>query len=114
MVGSQGMNLHGWRQLIEWSIEHASLDKEERRRLLDDMWKPRWNGFIQWINEELGDIQRISPVTYVEAKQEKDESVHDWETRKQADASRYESEKSRFETHKLQWRTRIGILKPAT
>lgn len=60
------MNLHGWRQLIEWSIEHASLDKEERRRLRDDMWKPRWDDFIQWINEEFRDIKRISRLEPVE------------------------------------------------
>lgn len=32
MVGDLRMNIHGWKQLAEWSIEHACLKPEEQVR----------------------------------------------------------------------------------
>jgi hypothetical protein len=33
MVGKADMTVHGWRQLIKWSIEHACVDEKERLSL---------------------------------------------------------------------------------
>lgn len=111
MVGSKDMNLHGWRQLIEWSMEHASLDKEERRLLQDDMWQPMWNEFIRWVNESFADVQRIGSVKPREAKQRKDESVQEWTAREQVEDLLFASEKLQFDQEKAQWRDRIGKLR---
>ncbi|KAL2272405.1 hypothetical protein FJTKL_06743 [Diaporthe vaccinii] len=45
MVGGPDMTLFGWKQLIEWSIEHACMSSAEQQdvRL---MWKVRWERFL--------------------------------------------------------------------
>ncbi|KAH6647915.1 hypothetical protein BKA67DRAFT_524120 [Truncatella angustata] len=58
MAGSKAMNLHGWRQLVEWSIDHASLTPQELARLRS-VWEPLWNDFIEQINKSLEGIQAI-------------------------------------------------------
>lgn len=53
MVGSPAMNIHGWRQLVEWSVEHSMLSltqKLEAREIL----KREWEQFCLWIIEEYG------------------------------------------------------------
>jgi len=53
MVGSPSMSIHGWRQLVEWSVEHSRLslqDKEEARRIL----KREWEDFCLWVIEKYG------------------------------------------------------------
>lgn len=45
MIGKSDMTLHGWRQLIEWSLEHSCMDETERRRVYD-MWERRWDQFL--------------------------------------------------------------------
>ncbi|KAI2628731.1 Metallo-dependent hydrolase [Hypoxylon sp. NC1633] len=42
MVGNRNMNLHGWRQLAIWSIDHACMNEVERERVLVE-WERRWN-----------------------------------------------------------------------
>jgi adenosine deaminase CECR1 len=47
------MSIHGWRQLVEWSIEFSCLnerDQEEARRI----FKREWEGFCQWVVEKYG------------------------------------------------------------
>lgn len=45
MAGHQKINLYGWKQLARWSIEHACLSTEERRRMLIE-WEKRWQDFV--------------------------------------------------------------------
>lgn len=44
------MTLHVCKQLVEWSIQHACLDDDERREIHSE-WAGRWDAFISWINE---------------------------------------------------------------
>jgi adenosine deaminase CECR1 len=53
MVGSPTMNLHGWRQLAEWSIEYSSLTVSEKQRALNIHHK-EWVEFCKWIIDEFG------------------------------------------------------------
>jgi adenosine deaminase CECR1 len=53
MVGSQSMNIHGWRQLAEWSIEHSCLNKEDKIQAMG-IFKKEWEDFCQWIIKEYG------------------------------------------------------------
>lgn len=59
MVGAQDMDLHGWRQLVEWSIEHASMESEGERRALKAMWQQKWDVFIATLNQALGGLERL-------------------------------------------------------
>ncbi|KAL8296157.1 hypothetical protein RB601_003626 [Gaeumannomyces tritici] len=49
-VGRDDFTLHGWRQLIEWSLEHARLDKKEYNKVYDE-WEKLWDEFLDWILE---------------------------------------------------------------
>jgi adenosine deaminase CECR1 len=53
MVGSQSMNIHGWRQLAEWSIEYSCLSVAEKAQAMD-IFKKEWEDFCQWIIKEHG------------------------------------------------------------
>jgi adenosine deaminase CECR1 len=47
------MNIHGWRQLVEWSVEHSMLSlaqKSQAREIL----KREWEQFCLWIIGEYG------------------------------------------------------------
>lgn len=59
MVGSQDMDLHGWRQLAEWSIEHASMESERERQELKALWQQKWDVFVTRLNEALGGLERL-------------------------------------------------------
>lgn len=50
-VGRDDFTLHGWRQLIEWSLEHACLDKDEYTRVYGE-WRKLWDEFLDWILED--------------------------------------------------------------
>lgn len=53
MIGSESMTLLGWKQLIEWSLEHSCMSPKE----LSDVrfeWTTRWKDFCQWILDEYG------------------------------------------------------------
>jgi len=58
MVGSYSMNIHGWRQLVLWSIEHSCLDNEEKVRA-NAILAREWEEFCHWVienfEEEYGD-----------------------------------------------------------
>ncbi len=51
MAGKGDMTLHGWRQLIEWSIEHSCLEKEQKDSV-HSAWKVMWEDFCRWIVAE--------------------------------------------------------------
>ena len=53
MVGSTSMNIHGWRQLVEWSIKHSCLKDGEKERAREIL-KREWAQFCAWIIEEYG------------------------------------------------------------
>lgn len=56
------MDLHGWRQLIEWSLEHSCMSLKELA-LVRSEWEKRWEEFLDWIIEtyrhesKLADVQ---------------------------------------------------------
>ncbi|TID18748.1 Septum-promoting GTP-binding protein 1 [Venturia nashicola] len=53
MVGSPAMNIHGWRQLAEWSIKHSMLSAEEKLQAYG-IFKMEWETFCKWIIKEYG------------------------------------------------------------
>lgn len=53
MVGSPTMSIHGWRQLVEWSIQYSCLDKKDQVRA-QDILKREWEIFCKWIVDEYG------------------------------------------------------------
>ncbi|KAK3333728.1 hypothetical protein B0T19DRAFT_440462 [Cercophora scortea] len=55
MAGKADMTLHGWRQLIEWSIEHSCMEPEQRAEVYRD-WVLMWDKFCKWINQEYGHL----------------------------------------------------------
>jgi len=47
------MDLHGWRQLVEWSVKHSCLDEEQKSEayaILDAAWRD----FCAWIEGVYG------------------------------------------------------------
>ncbi|KAM7186020.1 adenosine deaminase CECR1 [Naviculisporaceae sp. PSN 640] len=46
MAGKSDMTLHGWRQLIEWSIEHSCTNTREKAELTA-AWLVMWDKFCQ-------------------------------------------------------------------
>jgi adenosine deaminase CECR1 len=53
MVGSPAMNIHGWRQLVEWSVEHSMLNKVQKSEAREIL-KGEWELFCLWVIEEYG------------------------------------------------------------
>ena len=48
MVGDPRMNIHGWRQLAEWSLEHSCLSVEEIKQA-KAIHAREWEGYCQWV-----------------------------------------------------------------
>ncbi|KAH8666603.1 hypothetical protein BX600DRAFT_435999 [Xylariales sp. PMI_506] len=110
MVGSMSMNLHGWRQLIEWSIEHASMSQAERQ-LLWDMWQGKWDAFIEWVNTEFAGLQQIVPVTPRQVlKQQDGEAPEVFQKRQLAEDARYEEDSLKFSDSKAEYLALIANL----
>lgn len=74
MAGRPDMTLHGWRQLIEWSIEHSCMDPEERA-VVYGAWLVMWNNFCQDIID--GYEHKLIEENYLEAADGGDEVMHD-------------------------------------
>jgi len=55
MIGKSDMSLHGWRQLIEWSLQHSCMSIDERQNVRAE-WEKRWDAFLDWMLEEYGAI----------------------------------------------------------
>lgn len=48
MIGKDDMTLHGWRQLIEWSLEHSRMSEAEHADARKK-WEELWNEFLDWM-----------------------------------------------------------------
>ncbi|EFX02860.1 adenosine deaminase family protein [Grosmannia clavigera kw1407] len=48
IVGKADMGLFGWRQLAEWSLEHACLSNEELAEAMGN-WLEAWCHFVVWL-----------------------------------------------------------------
>lgn len=62
MAGKADMTLHGFRQLIEWSLEHSCLDDVSRTRIYAE-WEVMWDTFCRWVVDEYGSLLDETPVT---------------------------------------------------
>jgi adenosine deaminase CECR1 len=47
------MSIHGWRQLVEWSIEYSCLNDSDQAKAREIL-KWEWEEFCNWIIEEYG------------------------------------------------------------
>lgn len=47
------MSLYGWKQLIEWSLQHSCLSKEEYD-LIHSEWVKEWDKFLDEVIAEFG------------------------------------------------------------
>ncbi|KXH65785.1 adenosine/AMP deaminase [Colletotrichum salicis] len=56
MVGKTDMTLYGWRQLIEWSLEHSCMSKGELKKVREE-WENRWGQFLDWILAEFKELE---------------------------------------------------------
>lgn len=53
MVGDPRFNVHGWKQLAEWSIQYSCLDKAAQTEAMR-IFRKRWEAFCEWIVAEHG------------------------------------------------------------
>lgn len=53
MIGKPDMTLYGWKQLIEWSFQHACLSAGEYKAVRGE-WAKRWDKFLDGVIEEFG------------------------------------------------------------
>lgn len=61
MIGKTDMTLFGWKQLIEWSLQHACLSKDEFEALHAD-WEKRWDRFLDDVIATFGgDESKAAP-----------------------------------------------------
>ena len=60
MAGKADMTLHGFRQLIEWSLEHSCLDDAPRARIRAE-WEVMWANFCQGVVTEYGHLIEETP-----------------------------------------------------
>lgn len=51
MIGSESMNLFGWKQLATWSLEHSCMTPDELTAVTAE-WQSRWDAYCQWIVDE--------------------------------------------------------------
>ena len=67
MVGKPDMNLHGWRQLIEWSIEHSCMGPDEIKTVKAE-WLELWRVFCRDV------ITKYSSVLEAQEKEKAEEN----------------------------------------
>ncbi len=53
MIGKSDMTLHGWRQLVEWSLDHSCMSGEELDKVRKT-WKQEWEKFLKWVIDTYG------------------------------------------------------------
>lgn len=53
MIGSESMDLLGWKQLAIWSLEHSCMS-EQLRETVTAKWKEQWYTFCEWIVDTYG------------------------------------------------------------
>jgi adenosine deaminase CECR1 len=56
MIGKSDMTLHGWRQLIEWSLQHSCMSEEELRGVWAK-WTELWEKFLDWVIATHGAVE---------------------------------------------------------
>lgn len=61
MIGKPDMTLFGWKQLIEWSLEHACMSPAEQQEVRR-AWEARWERFLDEAIEEFGALDSSSAV----------------------------------------------------
>jgi adenosine deaminase CECR1 len=49
------MNIHGWKQLAEWSIEYSCLSKDDALKAYG-IFAREWETFCEWIIAEYGEL----------------------------------------------------------
>lgn len=72
MAGKSDMTLHGWRQLIEWSIEHSCTEIDEKSKLYT-AWRVMWDRFCQEVIDQYKDKLE----GYLELENDGDEDMYD-------------------------------------
>lgn len=55
MIGKPDMTLFGWKQLIEWSLDHACMSPDEHRDVRR-AWEAKWEKFLDDAIEEFGEF----------------------------------------------------------
>ena len=55
MAGKADMTIHGWRQLIEWSIEHSCME-DHLRAEVKAFWEQSWETFCEAICTSYGHV----------------------------------------------------------
>ena len=48
MVGDARMNIHGWKQLAEWSLKHSCLTPDQHEQA-KQIFARDWEVFCQWV-----------------------------------------------------------------
>ncbi len=64
MVGKSDMTLHGWKQLIEWSLQHACMSQAEYEDVYKH-WEDAWDEFLHWMEKKYGgseEDEKLSPL----------------------------------------------------
>ncbi|KAH8743538.1 hypothetical protein F5883DRAFT_722614 [Diaporthe sp. PMI_573] len=79
MIGRPDMTLFGWKQLIEWSIEHACMSPVEQQDVRR-VWNARWERFLDGVIEEFG----AANVTFITLQSLDREDAHSRNAQRQA------------------------------
>jgi adenosine deaminase CECR1 len=53
MIGKTDMTLFGWKQLIQWSLDHSCMSPAEHGAVRR-AWEARWEKFLDEAIEEFG------------------------------------------------------------
>lgn len=64
MIGKPDMTLWGWKQLIEWSLEHSCMSPTEHQDVRR-AWEARWEKFLDEAIEEFGEFDSKAIVEVV-------------------------------------------------
>lgn len=64
MVGSADMTLHGWRQLIEWSLQHSCME-DDLRAEANLEWERLWDKFLDGVIDRFESVLQWEPNTPV-------------------------------------------------
>jgi adenosine deaminase CECR1 len=54
MVGTPIMNIYGWRQLAEWSLQYSCLSDKQKAQGLQ-IFRREWADFCDWVVETYGE-----------------------------------------------------------
>lgn len=51
------MNIHGWKQLAVWSLEHSCLDEGQQAQAMK-IFEKDWEDFCEWVVERFGEYAK--------------------------------------------------------